>query len=186
MIEPSINLLKAREGQGGKMKLLEYKKRILMREFSFLSQILEMRKLTLVGVDEVKIKKLDANLLAMTGEYEEDDFPYQGNYFLLNAKEYFAVDSAGNIFEIPSTGHYCAQYIENRFSADTIGEELLKAGVNPAFIVLLERNSHISGDRELEGSFKITIFKTLSFDMVEYHSTQFQRAAQALEAELRK
>jgi len=166
--------------------LLEYKKRILVREFSFLSQILEMRNLTIAGVGEVKIKKVDTNLLAMTGEYEEDDFPYQGNYFLLNAKEYFAVDNTGNIFEIPSTGHYCAQYIENRYSADTIGEELLKAGVNPAFIVLLERNSHISGDRELEGSFKITIFKALSFDMVEYHSIQFQRAAQALEAELRK
>jgi len=166
--------------------LVEYKKRILLKEFSFISQILEMRNLNIAGVSDIKIKKTDTNLLAMTGEYEEDEFPYQGNYFLLHAKEYFAVDSAGNIFEIPSTGHYCAQYIENRFSADTIGEELLKAGVTPDFIVLVERHSHISGDREIESSLRITIFKALSFDMVEYHATQFQRAAQALEAELRK
>lgn len=164
--------------------LLEYKKRILVKEFNFLNKILEMKKLSIDFVDEIKIKKVDENLLAMTGEYEEDDFPYQGNYSRLHAKEYFAVDCTEKIFEIPSAGHYCAQYIENNYNADTLGEELLKLGVNPDFIVLVEKNSHISGDRELEGYLKITIFKATSFDMVEHHSSQFHRAAQVLEAEL--
>lgn len=165
--------------------LLEYKKRILVKEFNFLNKILEMKKWSIDFVDQIKIKKVDENLLAMTGFYEESFFPYSGNYESLTEKKYFSVDINEGIFEIPFSGSYDAQYVHRIYNAETVGEELLKVGINPAFIILVERNYSSSGSIEGDSFFGITIFKATSFDIVEHHAQQFHKAAQALEAELR-
>ena len=167
------------------MKLLEYKKRILVREFNFLAKVLESKNLSIDMVDSIKVKKIDENLLGMVGEYRESDFPYSGNYYSLQESRYFAIYGE-EIKDVPVSGSYEAQYVYEKFKADAIGEELLKIGGTPDFIVLLERNFSSSGGMDGENDFfNVIIFKAHSFDMMAYHSSQFHKAAEALEVEMR-
>ena len=71
----------------------EYQKQILFKEFSFLNEVTKISEITNDKITEIKIKKVDENLLAMTGSITTSYWPYArsgaSNYII--AKKYFAI-----------------------------------------------------------------------------------------------
>lgn len=164
--------------------MLEYKKRILFREFNFLPRVLEMCNLegrepedNCTKVEDVKIKKADEYLLAMCGACIEDNLHWSNNYAFVG-KIYFAI-TGEEIYRIPSSTNCNGIY----FAAGTVGEELLKANLIPDFIICVDAKQE--KNFIYKANFGITIFKTKSFAMMEYHSAQFCLAAEQLIAEMK-
>lgn len=167
--------------------LLEYKKRILLKEFDFLSRILEIVN---TGIDEIKkvnVKRVDENLLKAQGESLKEDWPYgrNGSYERDRFEIYFSVNKDGEIFQIPSVDREESEWVHSQTEADTIGEELLKKSIIPEYIVLVYKDYETSRGNVERDECGVVIYKAINFDMKEHHIKFFRKAAEDLEAEMR-
>lgn len=166
--------------------MIEYKKRILVKEFSFLPKVLEMSNLTIEIIDEVKIKKCDENLLARTAKFEEEELPYENSYSRAQGEKYFAIYD-DSIFEIPHCGMYATHFNmggTKYYKADSVAEELLKANIEPDFIVVIIYDEYEQYGQTESNLHNLIIYKAKNFNIVEYHANQFRLAAQELSAEI--
>jgi len=162
----------------------EYQKQILFREFSFLYDVLKISEVSDDRITEVKVKKVDENLLAMTGNVATSYWPYArsgaSNYII--AKRYFAIVN-NQVTVIPSDTSDDSSIGCRKTKAGTIAEELLKLKLAPDFIVCLDYFiDHLGEEKEY---CKLSIFKAKGFDLIDYHANQFKLAAQSLGNELR-
>jgi len=169
--------------------MLQYKKAIIQKEFPFVSEVLESLQLSIDSIDKVSIKKSDENLLARSGDEKTSSFPYgrDGSYHSNNSVIYFAILNS-EVTRIPSNFDDESDFQSGgrtNGKADSIGEELYKLSIDPDYIIEVRINTEEHRGESLENSHELIIYKSMSFDMTEYHVYQLKRAAQALEAELR-
>lgn len=178
--------------------MLEYKKRILQKEFAFLNEVFsvynesfEANGISLEVIEKIDIKKVDSNLLERGGTVSMGNFSYiydRENY--IDAKIFFSItDNA--ITLIPFNGRMDDGKTDHFFKAGTLGEELLKIEAAPEFIIELlvdERDDSFcynKGDG-YENLYSMIIYKAASFDIKKYHATKFQEAARELASEFER
>ena len=161
----------------------KYKLELMKKEFTFLQSF---DRFNLEEADEIKIKRVDENLLKQKGY--EDSYSWSGGGHEDYTK-YFAVtlvvsDEKKSIVELDSAGHSATGSGDhNEWDADTVGEQLFTMSIMPDYIVKCVRSdTDDNGNGEVTSFW--TIFKMNKFNLVEHHKQQIDKAAAELKAEI--
>jgi hypothetical protein len=176
-------------GMSKEEKMLEYKKRIIEKEFRFINEVLnnsqpEGRETDLWSyVDKVIIKQCDNNLLERTGTKSEYNPHFDPMNYFIEGDLFFAVKGT-EVISLPATGSSNDGSGEYLLVSGTVGEEILRTELQPDFVVNVKLAQKMD-----QGKFfavcAITIFKMVKIDMNEFYEKKFLQAARELTNELR-
>lgn len=161
-----------------------YRLALLRKEFPFLDRLIVDRygqtEVWPEEVDNILVKRGDANLLSQAGY--EDSYSWSGGghyhytiYFAITEEDivelYFAGKSA------TGSGEY------KEWIVPTVGEQLLQRGIIPDWVVECRKiDTDDNGNGRVERHW--VIYKMTRFDLAGYHKQQIDKAAAELKAEI--
>jgi len=159
--------------------MIEYKKKLLLKEFPFLEGMID-------AANSVKVQRVDDSVLSFKSKNSKY---YSGSgdrhAYSYDTVKYFSVCEDGKariILDIWGMG-------DDEESIQTVGDIILAEKISPKLIISVEDHEESWEHYQESGVNRqntITIFQLKNFDLVKHHERMFEKAAAELLKEIKK